>query len=408
MSTVASQGPLITGSTDRTVESRPISVDGSARSLTHGVTSGATPNVWATIRVPELLVGLTVPFWRYSIPPGMPGDVAVFALVVAVCSFVRPTVKTPRLAWVGLLYVTMLIHVIALSLVLDEPWQQRAFRMALLFAFAWVVAQGRLHWQSILLGGIIGLLGNTAAFYLGLTQNDYPPYLTGWLGDKNVAGMYYAALALLGLALFTRGWQQLAYFAVMFGLLWQTGSRASLAAVTLGAVWWLLRNRLGLPLRLVAVGVGIWTLLWFEDRFSRVGEFADREGTDLLRTWIHAAEQVKLARTPWYGSGLNTAWVDVTSFPHMWFHDSYAALLVEGGIPMFVAMLVLVAGVGLGLLSRRRPVGPSLRAAEGAIIVLLVCAWQLGEVFFTSLAFFVLGVAFHERLGRPANPEAAS
>ena len=125
--------------------------------------------------------------------------------------------------------------------------------------------------------------------------------------------------------------------------------------------------------RLVSFGLGIWVLVWFEETFSRIGVFADREGTDLFRAQIHAAEQVKLAGSDWFGRGFNTAWVDVTSFRHMWFHDSYAALLVEGGIPMFAVMLLLVGGVALGLLSRRQTVRPELRAAEGAIIVLLVC-----------------------------------
>lgn len=354
---------------------------------------------WRSIRVPELLVGLSVPFWRYTIPPGMPADIAVFALVIAACSFVRPTVRTPRLPWVALLYFAMVAHVVMVSLVTDQPWLQRSFRFALLFLFAAVVAQGRLHWKSVLVGACVGLVLNVPAFYLGLTPNNYPPYLTGWLGDKNVAGMYYAVFTVLGLSLFTRAWQQLAYFAAMFGLLWLTGSRTSLAAVAAGSLWWVLRNRLGLVSRLVVGGLGIWALGWFEERFSRIGEFADREGTDLLRSSIHAAEQIKLEHTAWYGRGLNTAWVDIPAFPHMWFHDSYAALLVEGGIPMFVAVLVLVVGVGLGLLSRQQTAGPNLRAAEAAIIVLLVCAWQLGEVFFTSVAFFVLGIALHERLG---------
>ena len=74
---------------------------------------------------------------------------------------------------------------------------------------------------------------------------------------------------------------------------------------------------------------------------------------------------------------------------------------------MFAVMLLLVGGVALGLLSRRQTVRPELRAAEGAIIVLLVCAWQLGEVFFTSIGFFVLGAALYERFGKPLVEEPA-
>lgn len=44
--------------------------------------------------------------------------------------------------------------------------------------------------------------------------------------------------------------------------------------------------------------------------------------------------------------------------------------------------------------------GIDLRAVEGAIIVVLVCAWQLGEVFFSALGFFIVGVALYERFGQ--------
>lgn len=372
-----------------------------AAGVAASATTGAVQVVARSVRVPELLVGLSMPFWRYPLVPGLPTEVIVFALVVAVASFARPTVRNTPLPWVALLYFSMLGSIVAVSVALGQPWLQRSFRLALLFLLAAVVAQGRLHWKSVLLGGVLSLIVlNAPAFYLGLTPNNYPPFLTGWLGDKNLSGLFYAVLAVFGLALFRKGWHQGAFFVTMFALLWLTGSRTGLAAAVLGLAWWLIRNRLGLLPRLAAFGLGVWLLQWFEETYSRVGAFADREGTDLLRASIHAAEQAKVAGTAWYGRGLNTAWVDLPNFRQMWFHDSYAALLVEGGIPMFVTMLLLVGGVCLGLLSQRRTVGPDLRAAEGAIIVLLVCAWQLGEVFFTSVGFFVLGVALFERFGR--------
>ncbi|MEA5153967.1 zinc ABC transporter permease [Raineyella sp.] len=363
---------------------------------------------WRDLRFAELLVGLSIPFWRVGVPPGMPLDVGVFAAVVGACwIFVRPSVETPSLKWATLLYFAMLGHVVVVSVIVGQPWAQRSFRFVLLFLFAVMVAQGRLHWRSIVVGGLASLvLVNVPAFYAGLAPNDYPPYLTGWLGDKNVAGLYYAAFALLGLPLARKRWHQVVLVVVMFALVWATGSRTSIAALVCGLGWWLIRNRLPLPARLAAFGLGIWALTAVEETTSQIGPFADRTGTDLLRSEIHAAEQVKLAASPWYGDGLNTATVSVMHWESMWFHDSYAALRVEGGIPMFVAILVLFGGIGLGLLSVKRQVGSNLCAAEGAIIVLLVCAWQLGEVFFTSLAFLVLGIALYERLSTPLHEDA--
>ncbi|MHA6523081.1 zinc ABC transporter permease [Tessaracoccus sp. G1721] len=362
-------------------------------------TGGVGP--WRTwLSGPALMVGLSMPFWRHTLVTGFPIEIAVFALAVAAGTFVRPTVRTPALPWVALAYFSMLGSVIAVSVLMEQPWLQRSVRLSLLFFFAAVVAQGRINWKSVVAGGTLSLvLVNAPAFYLGLTPNNYPPFLTGWLGDKNVSGLYYAVMSLFGLSLYQERWPRAVHFSAMFGLLWLTGSRTGLAGAVIGLAWYLVRNRFGLVARVALLGVSIWVLQWFEERYSRIGAFADREGTDLLRASIHAAEQVKLAGTAWYGRGFNTAVVDLASFHRMFFHDSYAALQVEGGLPMLVVVLGLFVGVGLGLGSRRRIVSPELRSVEAAIVTLMVCAWQLGEVFLTSLGFFLLGVAMFERFG---------
>ncbi|MBN9157277.1 MULTISPECIES: ABC transporter permease [unclassified Microbacterium] len=356
---------------------------------------------WREVRLYEFVLGLTVGLWRYPVIAGIPGEVLMMLIVVGFGIFTRPRVSSPNLVWFGLVYVGAIANAALVSFNAGESWAQRAFRLLLLMAFAIMIAGGRLHWRSLVAGAIFGLAINAGAFYLHLTPNLYPPYLTGWLGDKNVSGLYYAAFGLLALSLVRRRWTQLCLVVGFFCLLWLTGSRTSLAAFVAALAWWLLRNRLGLFLRLVVFAGGAQFLVWFEAEFSQVGVFADREGTDLLRGTIHAAEAAKVALTPWYGQGLNTAWVSIRNYPHMWFHDSYAALFVEGGFPMLLIVLFLVCIVGLGLFSRRRRVSAGLRAAEGALIVVLVTAWQLGEVFFTSVAFLALGIAWYERFGVP-------
>ncbi|MBS1673008.1 MAG: zinc ABC transporter permease [Actinobacteria bacterium] len=355
------------------------------------------------MRLYEFVLGLTVSFWRFPLVAGIPGEVLMMVLVVGFGVFTRPRVTSPNLVWFGLAYAGMIASAVFTSINAGESWAQRALRLLLLMAFAIMIAGGRVEWRSLVTGAIFGLAINAAAFYLHLTPNDYPPYLTGWLGDKNVAGLYYAVVGLLSLSLVRRGWKQLTLAAAFFGLIWLTGSRTSLAAFVAALIWWFLRNRIGLLLRLLAFAVGVQLLNWFEAEFSQVGPFADRTGTDLLRATIHAAEAVKVGLTPWFGQGLNTAWVNIKNHPHMWFHDSYAALFVEGGFPMLLIVLFFVGIVGLGLFSTRRRVSTGLRAAEGALIVVLVTAWQLGEVFFTSVAFLALGIAWYERFGKPVD-----
>lgn len=364
-------------------------------------TSVASAHRWRDVRVFELLLGLSVPMWRYSFVPGVPTEVIVLITAVGAGLFVRARVVSRHLIWFALVFAVLLFSTVVRTIAVEEPWQQRTFRIVLLFAFAAMIATGRLHWPSIVVGAAIGLLLNAGAYYLRLTPDHYPPYLSGWLMDKNVAGLYYGVIGLLALSLLRRPWLQGLFAASVLGLLWLTGSRTSLAAFVAGLLWWLIRNRFPLLARLVTFVVGVQLLVWFEAEFSRVGPFADRSGTDLLRDRIHAAEAEKVAETPGLGQGLNSAWVDIQNFSHMWFHDSYAALFVEGGYPMLWGMLFLVVVTGLGLFSLRRTVGPGLRAAEGALIVVLVCAWQLGEVFFTSIAFLALGIAWYERFAMP-------
>ncbi len=354
------------------------------------------------IRLPELLLGLSLPWWRVQALPGMPAEIAFMAITIAICAFVRPRRSIRGGSWIALAYFAMLAQVIVVSLYFGQEWTTRSFRLLLLFLFAMAIAEGRLHWKSVLAGATFGLLFlNLPAYYMGLTPDKYPPYLTGFLVDKNVAGMYYAVFAVLGLSSFKSKLSQALFFCAMFGAVFLTGSRTSISAAAVGLAWWLIRNRVGLTFRLTFFGFAIFLLKYVEEHFSQIGMFADRDGSDWLRDQIGIATQAKLDVTPWFGQGLNTAWVSVTRFPHMWFHDSYASLRVEGGVPMLITMLVLVVVVALGLLSRKKTVNKNLLAAEAGIIVILVCAWKLGEVFFTAPTFLLLGAAIYERLTSP-------
>ena len=83
------------------------------------------------------------------------------------------------------------------------------------------------------------------------------------------------------------------------------------------------------------------------------------------------------------------------------FHNSYALLRVEGGWPLVVAMLVLVVVVALGLFGINKEVSDDQRAVEAGLAVVLVCAWKLGEVFFTLPCLFLVGAAIALRYGKP-------
>ena len=65
-------------------------------------------------------------------------------------------------------------------------------------------------------------------------------------------------------------------------------------------------------------------------------------------------------------------------------------------VGVVLGVWLVVAG---GLFSSRTLTREAL-AAESALVVLLVCAWQLGEVFFTSCGFIALGLALRARFSQ--------
>ena len=66
-----------------------------------------------------------------------------------------------------------------------------------------------------------------------------------------------------------------------------------------------------------------------------------------------------------------------------------------------MAMLTLVVILAFGVFGLNKDVSDDQRAVEAGLAVLLVCAWKLGEVFFTLPCLFLVGSAIALRYGRP-------
>lgn len=289
---------------------------------------------------------------------------------------------------------------VVVSILQHMPWEQRTLRFVIILAVAAAVAARRIDTRSLIVGAMTALVANVPAFYLGLVPNNYPPYLTGLLGDKNVAGMYYALFGLLGL-LVTRGrYWSAGWLAFSGTAVFLTGSRTSISAFVLALAWLALRNRVAPLIRWVLTAFGVWVLIFVETTFARIGMFADRTGTDLFREQIEVAMADKVAATPWYGGGLNQGFVMLGGVRRMWFHDSYLQAFAEGGYVFLGATLIAFVVAGLGLFSPKLRVGRELLIAEAGIVTVLVCAWKLGEVFMTTGAFIALGIAVGARFGR--------
>ncbi|SFV23732.1 O-antigen ligase family protein [Micrococcus terreus] len=272
----------------------------------------------------------------------------------------------------------------------DEDWVRRIFRIAVLMCLAGSFASGRLDLRGALHGMITALVINIPLFYAGLAPDTYGGVLTGILGDKNVAGLYYAVIPVLLIATTTSRRHQVLLFAFAFGGTALTGSRTSLAGLACALIWMIVSPRLGLTVRwILAIGLGLG-VYWLSESLPRLGGyFDDRLGSDLLRERIQTASWEKAAEAPWYGRGLGEAHVHLDEAT-WFFHNSFWGLLAEGGWPFLV--IVLSAYVVLGMRPFRHAVRtPSRVAVEASTLIFLVCASQLGEVFITVTGALVLG-----------------
>lgn len=398
MTTIGSQWP---GAGRSGISWSPPTVRSSPDQLSRRSTIAEDDLRWGQLIVLDLLLGLSLIFLSYPVRPSLPGGIVTAAAMIAVGVCRRPT---RRVAWGGTMLLGVAATFVYLAVVSAHehvPWTQRMAKFVLLALAAAVVAVGRVDLRSLIVGGCLGAAVNVPCFYLGLTSNNYPPHLSGFYGDKNVAGMYYALWGMLGLAVLRRPRAQLAWVAFSLVALFLTGSRTAISAALLALIWVALRNRVNLPVRVALSAGGVLLLRYVEARFSRVSVYSDRGGTDWYRHQIDLATQAKVNLTPWTGEGLNQGFVVLGGIRRAWFHDSYAQAFVEGGYVFLGATLIAFGLLGLGLLSRRRQASRPLLMAEAGCVVVMVCAWKLGETFMTIGAFMALAIAVSYRFGEP-------
>ncbi|QHC60065.1 O-antigen ligase family protein [Rathayibacter sp. VKM Ac-2760] len=288
--------------------------------------------------------------------------------------------------------------------------ERRAGNIGLLMLMAAFLASGRIDLASALKGIGVALTLNAALFAAGIAPDAYQGALTGYLQDKNVAGLYYGVAALLITATTSRQWLRIAVLVAGGLAVVATDSRTSMAAYACGLLWLLVTPRLSLLFRALT-GVGIALLfVWAEANLSTAGVYGvERAGSDALRERILQASFDRVALAPWSGGGLGTATADVDGVT-WFFHNSYLALLAEGGVVLFVGVLAVYAVAGFGLLPRR-PGTHGRHVVGAATVVVLLCATQLGEVFFAPMSFVVVGAGLallaEREPAEPAHPGPA-
>ena len=162
------------------------------------------------------------------------GQVALAGLI-ALSITRRPSRSLAGLKWLPWAAVAMLGYLVLISLSGPDlslfGWPKRALRLALVLIALLVVVTGRIHYPSLVRGMAVGLLGNAVLFFAGVAPAPYGRLLSGYLLDKNQAGLAYTVVGILLLGLTTDRRRQVAIVVATSALVWSTGSRTSLAAL---------------------------------------------------------------------------------------------------------------------------------------------------------------------------------
>ncbi|MFI7484330.1 ABC transporter permease [Kocuria sp. M1R5S2] len=350
------------------------------------------------IRLPEFVLGFLLVGAGTAtplLPLSLPLASTVVLLLGGLALFRVPERSLGNLSSCALLLTGVLGYLVVVSVlspvVSTDEWTRRIVRLTAVVAIVFFFVSRRLDLVSLLKGLATGMVVNAGLFYAGVAPDRYVGYLTGYFGDKNQAGLHYAVVGILLLALCRRRRTQFIVLVLSGMAVWLTGSRTSMAAYAFGVLWILVSPKLGNFFRILIAGAVVWILRFLEENLAQVGVFADREGSDQLRDRIQEATELKIAGTPFEGMGLGQAFVWLED-EDWFFHDAYATLFVEGGYPYVAAIVGITVLLGFRPFRRGSPTRTSL-VAEGATLAVLICAWQLGEVFMTVPWALVMAMA---------------
>lgn len=267
-------------------------------------------------------------------------------------------------------------------------------RMLHLCVFALVIVglvRGLLPHRAAIRGLTVGLAISVISGIVLLPRSTYAGRLTGFFGDPNVAGLLIVTLGCLALNDIARLRNQVIYAAFLVSALVLTYSRTAILAALMVVLWMVIGRRLR-PIGAVAVVlVAAITIGVLPTSLQQVGPFSDRVGSDLLRDRIVSEELGSAREKPVLGHGPGTATVMVNyGTTRFYFHNSYLALVQEGGVISLGLLMALLIGTFLAAVSLARDDRRPL--LEAAVIGVWVVAINLGEVLLQLSTAVVIGV----------------
>jgi hypothetical protein len=366
-----------------------------------GPTESAGERADRETRISDFLVFAALPLSAQSLPGlDVPVNEVAALVLVVLCVFRHPRAepRTPTWLPIGL---AVLVALLALSAQLNGVDGTRRLAHVVLYAgLALGLASGRVSLLSAARGLAVSLCAAVTYGALTIGSSEYPGRLTGVLGDPNVAAFLLVTLGAVSVPHVRQTWLRRLMLLTIAGGVLLTFSRTGLLALAFGGLWLLVGRRLRLLGGGLLVAALVWAVDHVPDDLRLLGPFSDRTGSDALRERLVVAEREILDGAPWYGTGPGTAEVSFGD-QSFFFHSSYLAARTEGGWPVLVLVLAVLAACFVLLSDGAKRGRPECAWTQAGITGVLVMGVSLGEVLLDLPAAAVIGFAVATVL-RPA------
>ncbi|WP_353081900.1 hypothetical protein [Tessaracoccus lapidicaptus] len=333
---------------------------------------------WGDIVIPVFLLGLLLPVRGIEfLVPAMSLPINTLACVGLVAVAVWAPSRWPAASPAVLLSATALVGWLVARTVLEQGLGElrRTVNILTLFLVAGVIASGRVHVRSLTRGIGIGLVAGLIIGVALLPRSSYVGRLTGVLGDPNAAGYVLATLGFAAAQSLTTRRTRLVLWAVVAVGIALTVSRTSMFAFAVATLWVWLAPRMRRLGSLALLGGTSALYLWLNGLAEARNWFTARDGSDTLREELAAVERRMVDQAGWWGDGLGTAVTEIRGTT-LFFHNSYRAMQVEGGL-IALGLLLLLLGALFWMVHQLPPQDRPVWA-EGAIIAALICSFNIG------------------------------